>query len=340
MDTFKAFDPESDMITLSFATRLLLSELDKDIMIERSLESLADFSRSERAGIFLLDISNELLSAEGCIHSGAFSKKSSRFPLDDASVMQVIANKKPDIFGLAYRDEVPWPASRGGPDAPACLCAPLVAADNRVTGIVTFEYPSGTVLETVLTQPLLLFLTVVAVGLETARLFQLAVNDGLTGLFVRRYFDLRLKEEITRIKRYGGSLALLVVDIDHFKHFNDTYGHQMGDQVLREIASLMKTTVRLELDVVCRYGGEEFAVIMPSTDLSGALVVSRRIQELCQNHAIPGPGGPLEVTLSGGISVLDTDNLISEQELFRRADEALYHAKQNGRNQVQVWHCM
>jgi diguanylate cyclase (GGDEF)-like protein len=186
-------------------------------------------------------------------------------------------------------------------------------------------------------QSLLLLLTIVAVALETTRLFQLAVYDSLTGLYIRRYFDLRLAEEENRIKRYGGKLAILMMDIDHFKGVNDRYGHQQGDEVLHDIADIIKVSIRQALDSPCRYGGEEFVVIMPDTDLAGALTLAERIRESVHNHIMQGPEGDFNVTLSGGIAFMDQQGLIPRIELLKKADSALYRAKENGRNQIQVW---
>jgi diguanylate cyclase (GGDEF)-like protein len=182
-----------------------------------------------------------------------------------------------------------------------------------------------------------LLLTIIAVALETARLFQQAVFDGLTGLYVRRYLDLRLLEEENRIKRYGGRLAILMLDIDHFKKINDRYGHQAGDLVLRNVADVIKASLRRDLDVPCRYGGEEFVVIMTDTDLAGALIVAERIRHSIQTHVFQLAEGPIHVTLSGGVAFMDQQGFTAGKELLKKADGALYHAKENGRNQIQVW---
>jgi diguanylate cyclase (GGDEF)-like protein len=213
----------------------------------------------------------------------------------------------------------------------------LIATNNQAIGIVTFDKAGDFSLSPVMLQSLLLLLTIVAVALETTRLFQLAVYDGLTGLYIRRYFDLRLAEEENRIKRYGGKLAILMMDIDHFKGVNDRYGHQQGDDVLRDVAEIIRLSIRQALDSACRYGGEEFVVIIPDTDLNGAMIVAERIRESVENHIMDGPEGKFNVTLSGGIAFMDQQGLIPRMDLLKKADSALYRAKGNGRNQVQVW---
>ncbi len=327
---------EQDIVSLSFATRLLLSELERDIMVERALEGLADIGHSSRVALFLID--GDHLELKGAMVDNSLSRPQFQVELRDPLVAGFVKSKKPELLPVSHiGDGVPWLGSGEGEGQGRCLCAPMVAADNKVIGLATLEFPAGSSLEECLSQPLVLFLTVVAVGLETARLFTLAVMDGLTGLFIRRYFDVRLAEEVARVKRYGGQVALAMLDIDHFKRINDTYGHQVGDEVLKQTASIIKDTVRNQVDVVCRYGGEEFVVIMPNTDLPGAELVGERIRRRRQDYSFPGPQGPIKITLSCGISCMDQATTVSAHELLHRADMALYQAKESGRNKVQVW---
>ncbi len=327
---------EQDVISLSFATRLLLSELERDIMIDRALEGLADIGHSPRAGLFLVE--DEHLELKGGMVDNSLVRPRFRVSLTEPLLAEFLKAKKPELLALTHvADGVPWTGFGEEAGQGRCLCAPMVAADNKVIGLCTLEFAGHTSLEKCLSQPLVLFLTVVAMGLETARLFNLAVMDGLTGLFIRRYFDVRLAEEVARVKRYGGQVALAMLDIDHFKRVNDTYGHQVGDEVLKQTASIIKDTVRNQVDVVCRYGGEEFVIIMPSTDLPGAELVGERIRRRRQDYSFPGPSGPIKITISCGISCMDQETAVSGNELLHRADMSLYQAKDSGRNKVQVW---
>jgi len=326
---------EDDIITLGFAARLLLTNLDRDIIIDRAFESMADFGVSDKVGLFLQDQPGELHCVGGLV-KGHKEKRSFPVDLEGTPWQKVMADKTHGYFGLDYLESIPVPAA-GPIGERKCLCAPLVAANNRVIGLVTFDYQAEFSLPPIMMQSLLLLLTIIAVALETARLFQQAVYDGLTGLYVRRYFDLRLQEEENRIKRYGGRLALLMMDIDHFKRINDRYGHQQGDAVLCQVADIFRSSIRRELDMPCRYGGEEFVVIMTDTDLAGALIVAERIRHSTQNQPFQTPEGPVQVTLSGGVAFTDQHGFVTGLELLKRADEALYRAKGNGRNQIQVW---
>ena len=150
----------------------------------------------------------------------------------------------------------------------------------------------------------------------------LAVRDGLTGLFNRRYFNELIKIEFNRIKRTPSFLSLLMLDIDNFKNYNDTQGHQAGDILLKDAAKVFKNSVRT-VDIVCRYGGEEFVVILPYTDKKGAQVIAERLRMQT--------GLYLPTTVSIGVSTApeDADEIT---QLIEKADNALYQAKKSGKN--------
>jgi diguanylate cyclase (GGDEF)-like protein len=173
-----------------------------------------------------------------------------------------------------------------------------------------------------------------AESIYRARLFdkteRLATTDGLTGLTNHRTFQVRLDEQLAQAQRYGKRLSLILCDIDHFKSVNDTYGHPIGDVVLKGVARTLQKEARTT-DVVARYGGEEFAVVMPETDAAGALVIAERIRERVKALVFETGQGPLRVTLSLGLAAVP-DDAARKGELIERADACLYHAKRNGRD--------
>ncbi|WP_192842671.1 MULTISPECIES: sensor domain-containing diguanylate cyclase [Pseudomonas] len=169
------------------------------------------------------------------------------------------------------------------------------------------------------------------------QLERLAMHDALTGLANRRCFDEALEQEVGRARRNGTSLALLMIDIDHFKRYNDTYGHPAGDACLQQVARLLSTCIRRPPDLLARYGGEEMAVILPDTDSAGATVVARLMLERLALEPIAHPSSPFaQVTVSIGIACATKTDLDNWQPLLERADQALYIAKEAGRNRLHV----
>jgi diguanylate cyclase (GGDEF)-like protein len=162
------------------------------------------------------------------------------------------------------------------------------------------------------------------------RVRQLAFRDGLTGVFNRRYFDSRLVEEITRAARYGGGVSVLMIDLDHFKNINDEFGHMIGDDVLRAASTIFNRHLR-KVDVVCRYGGEEFAVVLPATQGGSAAAVANKLRLAVANAQYAGVNLP--VTISIGVAEFPA-NGITRDDIVRSADMALYQAKETGRNRV------
>lgn len=169
------------------------------------------------------------------------------------------------------------------------------------------------------------------------KLFDSAVKDGLTGIYNKKYFMDRIETDFAYAKRHRSPLTLLLFDIDHFKNINDTRGHPAGDHVLRELAALVKKTVRNE-DVFARFGGEEFAVLMRDVDDAKALVLAERLRRLIEAHVIEFEGQRIPVTVSIGIGTLSANTsppIADSAELVNRADQYLYTAKRAGRNRVE-----
>ena len=175
-----------------------------------------------------------------------------------------------------------------------------------------------------------------SVAIENARLYEMATLDRKTGLYNHGYFQNRLVEEMERANRYKTDLALMILDLDHFKQVNDTHGHMKGDEVLIQIADTLKKQIRT-YDIPARFGGEEFMVILPETDGNGALIVAERIRKSIQKLAFKSSKGKFSVTSSFGIaSYLHSANL-TEDIFIEQSDQALYHAKENGRNQTVLY---
>jgi diguanylate cyclase (GGDEF)-like protein len=258
--------------------------------------------------------------------------------------------------------------AQGPGDAGACLAVPFVVL-GKARGVIEIANPRR-VFSDELVELLQIVVNHAAVAIDNsglyARVQTQAITDGLTGLFNHRYFYERLEQECTRARRYDLPLALLMIDIDDFKAFNDRCGHQCGDKVLRDVAGILRRGVRVGVDLPARYGGEEFAVLLPHTLAGGAETVGdrlvRHIAELpAADGEIPPPGAgavlvgerlrhdieesaiadpaqqSLErVTVSVGVAAMAGD-VVREEELVECADKALYLAKRSGKNRVEVF---
>lgn len=156
---------------------------------------------------------------------------------------------------------------------------------------------------------------------------ELSIVDSLTSAYNRRYFDIRIGEEMSRYTRHGTIYSLSIIDIDYFKKINDTLGHQTGDSVLKELVLVIKNCVR-DTDIVARYGGEEFAIISPYTTKSGVLSLVERLREVVEGHHFAGLARPLTIS----IGVADSAGKITVEQIIEEADSSLYIAKNSGRN--------
>jgi len=169
---------------------------------------------------------------------------------------------------------------------------------------------------------------------KNQQLAELADQDGLTGIFNRRAFDLRLAEIFGQSRRYQRKLSTIIFDVDHFKNYNDIYGHLAGDDCLRQVASALAGAMRRPGDILARYGGEEFVAILPDTDGQGALEVANSARERIESLMLVHEGSDIgKVTVSCGVATADwNDTNLTAEKLIDLSDQALYAAKRLGRN--------
>jgi len=242
-----------------------------------------------------------------------------------------------DNFNEALPSWLSCPLSKTLRQENGALLVP-VTTDDHVIALLRLERPEPFLSDEIR------FLEIVAsqsaLALERVRLISflenLSITDALTGVANRRHLEWRLSEEIERARRYRYPLSLLMVDIDHFKQINDTYGHQVGDAVLQQLAYRLRNTLR-RTDFVARYGGEEFIVLAPQTPVDRALILAERLrQRIASEPILVASDLQLPVTVSVGVAVFP-DHAQNESELVRAADAALYRAKQAGRNCVRVF---
>ena len=158
--------------------------------------------------------------------------------------------------------------------------------------------------------------------------------DELTGLYNRRFYDQKIQAEFRRSRRNLTPLSLVVIDIDHFKTVNDNYGHLAGDECLVAVSACIKSCLRRSADISCRYGGEEFCLILPETDSNGALILAEELRESIEVCQINYNNIAIKLTISCGISTYLQQKNVKPEHLFAAADQAMYKAKDNGRNQI------
>ncbi len=170
-------------------------------------------------------------------------------------------------------------------------------------------------------------------GLEVHKL---TITDPLTGLFNQSYFLEIASQELQRARRYEHPFSLLLMDIDHFRFINETYGHSIGDEVLRAVSSTLHSSLRV-VDILARFGGEEFVLLLPETGLNEALGVAGRLLYTLRATPAETSSGAIPVTMSIGVAGLVSEDGITLDKLLERADKALYQSKKNGRNRVTVW---
>ena len=183
-----------------------------------------------------------------------------------------------------------------------------------------------------------IFISQASIAIENADLYKkvesLSIHDYLTGLYNSRYFYKELERELSRAKRYPESMALIMLDIDHFKSFNDNYGHLIGDKILKSVADILTNNIR-ENDIAARYGGDEFIILLLNIPISEAKNIAERIRESLLNKKFNIGGESLSITSSIGITPLSKSDS-STKQFINRADKALYKAKQLGRNRIEL----
>lgn len=232
-----------------------------------------------------------------------------------------------------FQEEYPDPSIR------SLIIFPITDDEFRCRGIFSIESNRLNQFTGDTEQILSTIMENASVAFTRAVLYQkmekLATTDGLTGLNNHRNFQEILSKELERARRYKHPLSLLLMDIDHFKTFNDTYGHPVGDLVLKEISLCIQKSIRTN-DIPARYGGEEFTVIIPECDQKGALIIAERVRFTIENHIVHSLDKELRVTVSIGCASFPFQ-VSSQQELIDCADKALYYSKEHGRNQTNAY---
>jgi two-component system cell cycle response regulator len=331
-------DERKELSELDGISRELMDDLDRDLLIRRIPELLRRLLPFDAFYLALRDPEGEfaVLASEGYAPSHA-----AEFKLEEETELGgwLLTEGEPLIFNASQSGAIVPPFLSQGllQSAGAHMLLPLMRS-KRVFGLLKLDRQGSQAFGEAEKKAAMIFASQAAVTLEHARLYTLnkrmATTDGLTGLYNHRYFQERLATEIEKSKRTGKPLSLALTDIDLFKKFNDTFGHQEGDNVLRKCAKLLAESVRQGKDIVCRYGGEEFVVIMPDCDLVEAREVVEGMRQTCAD-TLRGGHGPEARAITLSIGICSHPLGAQEQrDLIHKADEALYKAKQTGRNRT------
>ncbi len=330
-----------DLSTVIQTSQAISSEIVLNNLLKKIMQ-LSITNAGAQRGFLVLETEGRLsIEAGGDSEEGEQTSISKSLPLAQCDALCHA------VVNYVWRSHEPVILSNASEDGPfsndpyirekrckSILCMPILNK-KRLSGIL---YMENNLAPNAFTEERLHILGVIvsqaAISLDNARLFDQATTDGLTRLFVHRYFQFLLGQEIERSRRHSRPCSLIMMDIDNFKHFNDTYGHQLGDEVLKKVAAKLKKNIRAT-DIAARYGGEEFVAVLPETAIDQALVVAEKIRSIVENLALAHNGKTLRVTISLGVAVFP-DEAANKDELIRLADNALYSAKRAGKNCVRT----
>ena len=325
-----------NLMTLQQSGKVLSSTLDLNELIKISIDMFLETVWANK-GVLML-FSDDRPELEVKAYKGLTSEEIDALKKDpsEAWAMTTLEKERKPIFAQDLSGKVSYQTySATNRDLPFAIYVPMLK-EGELYGVVKVGPKING--EPFSENDLEFFATLssqAVIAFENARLYSLAITDSITKLYVHRYFQLRLDEEVARSRRYNATISLLMCDIDHFKPVNDNYGHQQGDLILKEVSKILRKNVR-NTDIAARYGGEEFAIILPETTQADAKIVAERIRRDVAHYDFPSiiPGQPpLKCSISIGVAgfPLNADN---KDQLIQKADSALYKAKGSGRNKV------
>ncbi len=329
-----------DLRQLLEISRALNSTLDYEYLIQAVLDMCLAQVQTLRAALFLTpDMDSDQLSLVDGYKGFELTEGADRYRIPVASQLVQFFESHNKSLTLVELDEKVQgdPAARMIREMGAELVVPL-KAKAKVIGLIVLgekvvggDYPDDE-------KSFLVDLASLAgVAVENARLYERATVDMMTGLKNHAYFQSRFREEREKASKRKLPLALLLTDVDKFKNFNDSHGHQAGDEVLKAVARVLLQTAR-KMDIAARYGGEEFCLVLPGLDAEKALEMGEQVRRQVEAATVQHEGVELKVTLSVGIAIYDeAQDARTNKRMIERADKALYACKRGGRNQVQIY---
>ncbi len=320
--------------TLYEVGKAISSVLDFKKLQHIILETAVKVIKADKGSLMLVDDSEKILTIGVAVGLSEDVTRDTRLEIGKSVAGWVVDTRKPLFVKNVETDQAILAIKKKNLRSGTLMCVPLLAKD-KLLGVLNVSRPEP---DSFSDKDFELFISLAnqaAIAIENARLYRYAVTDEMTGLYNHRYFQQRLDEELLRADRYNNHISLLILDVDHFKKFNDTYGHPEGDRVLKTVARLIEKSVR-EIDISARYGGEEFVVICPEKNGEGSLVPAERIRQAIESYDFRIGEKPVQITVSMGLACYP-DQARSKTELIQRADYALYFSKANGRNRSTLY---
>lgn len=326
------------LTSLQTLTRVISKSLDYNEVLKETLKVVQQVINAEKCSIWLLEENSDKLMLRES--SGWKDEEKASYNSSPAEDVGIVGEALRNGRVMVETEHRGFSNVAEGTAMPSKACAPLKLGDKKL-GIISIEkFQDDGKAEQEELRMLELIATLAAVAIENSNLFKktemLANTDGLTKLYTRRYMESFFEAELEKSRRYNHPLSFIISDIDHFKSFNDTYGHQIGDFVLEETAKVLRTAVR-NVDLAARYGGEEFVAVLPETDYKGAFTFAERLRKLIEGKVYEDQksGQKLRVTVSIGVASYPLHSR-DRTEIIKKADAALYIAKESGRNRVKV----
>ena len=313
------------------ASQMISSELQLQALLDMAMNAIAEITEIERGSTWLMDEEHSCFTLMS--HLGDSSMLDHKLNYEDSNVVRTLQDtKEPVEYEAGKNESIELTEIDRIIFGTSFVVVPILSQGDFL-GLVHLSAADN--LERFTARDIRLikvFAIQLGAAVKNAQLYEQAITDGMTKLYLHRYFKQRLSDEIKRAARFKRNVAMIMVDIDHFKNLNDTYGHQTGDEVLKHVAAILRRAVRTH-DLPARYGGEEFALVLPETDMEGAVAVAERIRRNIENEVIEYGGNLIKKTASFGVAVFpecadDMDSLI------KAADVALYYSKEHGRNRV------
>ncbi len=304
--------------------------------LARISELICELTDADACSVMLLDGDKKRLLAKAAYGLRAERIHRLSFAVGEGVAGWVAARGEPVLIDDVTDDPRFVVLEKARTPIVSMVCVPIEARGERV-GVMTATSGTRACFAAHHVELLRFIARTIALDVENLRLHKVAVTDPLTGAYNREFLQQRLPAEIARAVAAEAPLAVAMIDVDHFKDVNDRFGHDVGDDVLAEVAARLKAAIRGD-DLLVRYGGEEFLTVLPRADAGRAWEVAERMRARLGRQPVALPSGPLAIAVSIGVAQLRTVVGVVETsaELIRRADAALYTAKAKGRNRVEV----